>query len=163
MAGDHEHGRDIFIQADGSEEYRDRWVVTSDELLKGEHSGGVCVHADATFEIGVRGHLAGSLSLQPGSTGRIAGTHSGSLRIGPGAVAEVSGEQSGSVHIDRGGLVRVHRGGKLAGSLHVAGVIENRGTRGGSVQLNGGQIRDLDGGVEKQPIKHRDGTEYYSW
>jgi hypothetical protein len=163
MVSDHKHPQDIFIQADGTEEYRDSWVVTSHELLDGKHSGAVCVHADATFEIGERGHLAGSLRLQPGGTGRIAGKHSGSLHVGPGAVAEVTGDQSGSVHVDRGGLVRVQAGGKLAGSLHVAGIIENRGTRGGSVHMSDGHIRDLDGGVVKQPTKRLDGTSYYSW
>jgi len=163
MDRDHEHAQDIFIQADGSEEHRHPWVVASDEQLNGKHSGGVCVHADATFEIGMRGHLAGSLSLRPGGKARIAGRHSGSLHVGPGAVAEVTGEQSGSVHVDRGGLLQVQAGGKLAGSLHVAGMIENRGTRGGSVYMSGGQILDLDGGVEKQPTKGQDGTLYYTW
>lgn len=121
------------------------------------------MHAPSTFEIGPRGHHSGSLRLQPGSSARIAGQHSGSLHVGPNAVVEVTGSQSGSVHVDSGGLVRVHPGGKLAGSLHVSGLIENRGTRGGSEHMNGGEIRDLNGASVKQPVTSRDGTKTYSW
>lgn len=163
MADDHEHTQDVHIQADGSREYRDPWVVTSDDALHGQHSGGVCVHAPSTFEIGPRGQHSGSLRLQPGSSARIAGQHSGSLHVGPDAVVEVTGSQSGSVHVDSGGLVRVHPGGKLAGSLHVSGLIENRGTRGGSEHMNGGEIRDLDGASVNQPVTSTGGTKTYSW
>lgn len=163
MAIDHEHGQDIFIKADGSEEYREPWIVTEDDSLHGQHSGGICVHEGATFEIGSRGQHSGSLRLQPGSKARITGQHSGSLHVGPGAEADVTGSQSGSVHVDRGGLVRVHPGGRLAGSLHVAGLIENRGIRGGSVHMSGGEIRDLDGGTVKQPTTSSDGRNTYRW
>ena len=160
----HEHPSDIHILADGSEELREPWVITDGrETLSGTHSGGVCVHAEASFEIARQGRHSGSLSLQPGSSARIAGQHSGSLHVGAGAVAEVVGSQSGSVHVERGGLVRVQPGGKLAGSLHVAGLIENRGSRGGSVQLSGGVIEDQDGGSVKQPTKGPGGANYYSW
>lgn len=162
MAHDHEHPRDIFIQADGSEEHREPWVVTSDEVLFKAHSGGVCVHQGASFEVASRARLSGSLKLQTGSSARIVGQHSGSLHIAPDAVAEVVGSQSGSVHVERGGLVRVQPGGKLAGSLHVAGLIENRGTRGGSVHMAGGSIEDRDGGSVKQPTRQGD-SNYYNW
>lgn len=144
------HSQDIHIQADGSEEYRDPWVVTESETLVGQHSGSVCVHEDATFEIGRSGQHSGSLRLQPGSRARVVGRHSGSLHVAGGAAAEVLGDQTGSVHVEPGGLVQVHPGGKLAGSLHGAGLIENRGTRGGSDHMTGGEIRDIDGGSEKQ-------------
>jgi hypothetical protein len=160
----HEHYADIFIQADGSEEHREPWVVhNGHETLTGTHSGGVCIHAGASFEIGSRGQLSGSLSLQPGSSARIVGQHSGSLHVGADSVVEVVGSQSGSVHVERRGLVRVQPGGKLAGSLHVAGLIENRGTRGGPVQVIGGAVEDFDGGSVKEPTKSRDGANYYSW
>ncbi|MCZ2819743.1 hypothetical protein O2V63_05320 [Modestobacter sp. VKM Ac-2977] len=160
----HEHALDIHILADGSEERREPWVITDGhETLTEAHSGGVCVHAEASFEIARRGQLSGSLSLQPGSSARIAGQHAGSLHVEAGAVAEVVGDQSGSVHVEDGGLVRVHPGGKLAGSLHVAGLIENRGTRGGSVQLSGGVVEDLDGGSVKQPTEGPRGENVYKW
>lgn len=163
MADDHEHQQDIHIRADGSREYRDTWVVVGDEALHGQHSGAVCVHAPSTFEIGPRGQHSGSLRLRAGSSAWIAGQHSGSLHVGPDAVEEVSGSQSGSVHVDFGGLVGVHPGGQLSGSLHVSGLIENRGTRGGSEHMNGGEIRDLDGAYVKQPVTSSDGTKSYSW
>lgn len=130
MADDHEHPKDIFIQADGFEEQRDPWVVTGDEVLTTAHSGAVCVHEGATFELASRGRLSGSLTLQPGSSARIVGQHSGSLHVEMDAVADALGNQSGSTHVEDGGLVRVHPGGKLVGSLHVAGLIENRGKAG---------------------------------
>jgi hypothetical protein len=158
----HDHPLDIHIQGDGSEEFHEPWVVTRREVLTTTHSGSVCVHEGATFELAGRGQLSGSLTLQAGSSARIVGQHSGSLHVGAESVVDVLGSQSGSVHVDHGGVVRVHPGGKLAGSLHVAGLIENRGTRGGSVHLSGGAIEDLDGGSVKQPVQ-RNGMNYYSW
>jgi hypothetical protein len=163
MASDHEHGQDIFINADGSEEYREPWVVTADDALQGDYSGSICVHEGATFEVGARGTHSGSLTLRPGSRVRIIGTHSGSLRVSRGAAVEVTGHKSGSVHVERGALVKVQPGGRLSGSLHVAGLIENRGTRGGSVHMSGGEIRDLDGGTVKQPTRSSDGISVYYW
>jgi len=162
MADDHEHPRDIVIEADGSEEYRDPWIVTDNEVLSTPYSGSVCVHEGATFEVASRGSLSGSMRLQPGSSARIVGQHSGSLHVEMDAVADVLGSQSGSTHVEDGGVVRVHPGGKLAGSAHVAGLIENRGTRGGSEHMYGGTIRDLDGGTVKQPTRRGDGN-YYNW
>lgn len=161
MVTEHVHAQDVHIQADGSSEYRDPWVVTSDDALHGHYSGGVCVHAPANFEIGLRGQHSGSLRLQSGATAKITGQHSGSLHVGRDAVADVVGNQSGSVHVEQGGVVRVHPGGRLAGSLHVSGLIENWGTRGGSVHLGGGEIRDLDGGTVKQPTRSSDGMNTY--
>ncbi len=41
MARDHEHPqKDIFMQADGSTEYRESLVVTDDESLNGDHLRG---------------------------------------------------------------------------------------------------------------------------
>ena len=162
MAYEHEHPQDVFIQADGSEEYREPWVVTDNEVLATVYSGGVCVHEGATFELAGRGRLFGSLTLQAGSSARIVGQHSGSLHVGANSVVDVVGSQSGSVHVARAGLVRVHPDGTLAGSVHVAGLIENRGTRGGSVHMSGGAIQDLEGGTVKQPTQRDDGS-YYSW
>ncbi|WMY79480.1 hypothetical protein [Citricoccus sp. I39-566] len=162
MAHDHEHPQDVFIQADGSEEYRDPWVVTDNEVLATAHSGCVCVHEGATLELASTGQLSGSLTLQAGSSVRIVGQHSGSLHVGPESVVDVVGSQSGSVHVAHAGLVRVHPGGMLAGSLHVAGLIENRGTRGGSVHMSGGAIQDLEDASVKEPTR-RGGENYYSW
>ena len=161
MAHNHQHPQDIHILADGSEEHREPWVVTDNEVLATAHSGGVCVHEGARFELAGRGQLSGSLRLQSGSSARIVGQHSGSLHVASGSVANIVGSQSGSVHVERGGLVRVHPGGKMAGSLHVAGLIENRGSRAGSEHISGGTIQDLEGGSVKQPIRRGD-RNYYS-
>lgn len=163
MSLEHAHAQDVHIKADGSSEYRDPWVVTSDDALHRQYSGGICVHSPANFEIGAQGQHSGSLRLQPGTTATITGQHSGSLHVEPDAVADVIGNQSGSVHVERGGVVRVHPGGRLAGSLHVSGLIENRGTRGGSVHMGGGEIRDLDGGTVRQPTRSSDGMNIYQW
>jgi hypothetical protein len=106
MAHDHEHPQEVFIQADGSVEYREPWVITDDEVLATAHFGGVCVHEGATLELASKVRLSGSLTLQAGSSARIVGQHSGSLHVGPDSVVDVLGSQSGSVHVERAGLVR---------------------------------------------------------
>lgn len=160
METPHEHPKDIVVKADGSTEYRDQWVVSDDEVLATSHSGGVCVHSGATFELAKGGRLSGSLTLQPGSAARIVGHHSGSLHVGRNSVVDVLGDQSGSVHVNHSGLVKVHPDGKLAGTLHIAGMIENRGTRGGSVHLSGGTVQDVEGGSVKQPTRRSDGNTF---
>lgn len=175
----HGHPQDVFIKSDGSTEYQETWVVSYNESLATVHTGGVCVHEGATFELSSGGQLSGSLTLQAGSSARISGRHAGSLtlqagcharidgqhagslHVGPDSVVDVVGSQSGSVHVARTGLVRVHPGGKLAGSLKVAGLVENRGIRGGEVRSSGGVIHDLEGGSVEQPIR-REGVNYYS-
>ena len=161
MSIDHEHSQDIFI-TDGSEERRDSWVIEEHRQLTGQHHGSICVHQDAEFTLELGAHHSGSLTFRPGSVGRIFGKHSGSLHVAPTARVEILGDQSGSVHIEPGGLLRVDEGGKLAGSLHVAGQIENRGVRGGSVHLAGGEIHDLDNGTVKTAT-HRNGMSFYEW
>lgn len=161
MWDDHEHIQDIFI-ADGSERRQDPWVIGEDQQLAGPHSGSICVHDGAEFTIGLRAHHSGSLTFRTGSVGRIVGKHSGSLYVANGARVEVSGDQSGSTHVEAGALLSVEQGGKLAGSLYVAGQIENRGVRGGSVSLAGGEIRDLDRGTVKEPTQ-RNGMTFYQW
>jgi hypothetical protein len=159
-----EHPQDVFVGADGSEEYRDPWVVDSDDQLGGSHSGSICVHGGANFEIARGAHHSGSLSFQMGSSGRIIGRHSGSLYLGEQSNVEVVGDQSGTVNVDPGAVLKVAPGGKLAGTLHVAGLIENRGVRGGTVQADGGgEVRDVDGGVVKPPTSMRDGRAIYRW
>jgi hypothetical protein len=163
MAYDHDHSDDIFIGADGRSERRSQRVVDADEALTGPYSGGICVHAGATFEISRGGEHSGSLTFRSGSGGRIVGRHSGSLHVSERSDVLVVGDQSGSVHVDSGAVLKVAAGGKLAGSLHVAGLIENRGLRGGSVHLEGGEIRDVDGGTVKQPTSTGEGTAVYNW
>lgn len=163
MGHEHEHRLDIFVGSDGSEERRGPWVVDNDSDLTSSYSGSICVHPGAVFEITRYGHHSGSLTFQPGSVGRIIGKHSGSLHVAEEAHVEVLGDQSGSVHIDAGAVLRVAPSGKLAGTLNVAGVVENRGVRGGSIRLAGGQVHDVDGGAVKQPSTNRDGTSIYRW
>jgi hypothetical protein len=163
MAYDHDHSDDILVGADGRRERRRQWVLDADEALAGSYSGSICVHAGATFEISRRGQHSGSLTFRPGSGGRIVGLHSGSLHVAERSDVEVVGDQNGSVHVDSGAVLKVAPGGKLAGSLHVAGLIENRGLRGGSVHLEGGEVRDVDGGTVKQPVSSGEGNAVYYW
>lgn len=162
MSMDHEHSRDIFIRPNGDEERQGPWIIESSEHLNGQHSGSICVHDGAEFTIPPGARHSGSLTFRSGSTGRILGKHSGSLHIGPNAVVEVIGDQSGSVHVEYGALLKVAVTGKLAGSLHVSGTIENRGVRGGSVHLASGEIQDIDGGTVKEPVQ-KNGMDFYGW
>lgn len=162
MQSAHEHGLEITINADGSRTTRPSKVVTDTELLAGSYAGGICVHEGAVFTIAEAGRLSGSLTFRSGSTGVIVGRHSGSLHVSDGASVEVVGDQSGSVHVDAGGIVVVAPTGRLAGSLHVAGLIENRGVRGGSVHLAGGAIHDI-GGTVKQPQTSDGNVAFYNW
>lgn len=162
MSADHEHNQDIFSKTDGSEEFRDPWVIEGDDRLSRTHDGSVCVHEGATFTIARGADLRGSLTLRAGSSAQIDGRHSGSLTVSEDAVATVVGDQSGSVTVQAGGQVDVADGGKLAGSLTIAGLVVNRGIRGGTVTLRGGEVRDVDGGSEKPP-EVRDGQNVYRW
>lgn len=161
MRDNHEHSQDIFI-TDESEERREAWIIEEHQQLFGQHNGSICVHEAAEFTLALGAHHSGSLTFRPGSVGRILGKHSGSLHVARTARVEVLGDQSGSVHIESGALLQVEPGGKLAGSLYVAGQIENRGVRGGTVHLAGGNIRDIDSGTVKEPT-HRNGMSVYEW
>lgn len=158
----HEHSQDITINADGSETYSETTVVDSDGMLTGVHSGSVCVHEPARYTIATGATHDGSLAFEPGSAGSIDGVHNGSLHVEAGAVVEVHGAQNGSTHVATGGLVRVAPTGRLSGSLHVDGLVENRGVRGGSMHPADADVRDLDGGSVKQP-QMRNGRAYYTW
>jgi hypothetical protein len=151
---DHEHHPDI---VDGVEV--PRRVVETDEQVVGTHQRSICVEAGAHLEI--VGTQQGSVTFQPGSTGSIIGQLQGSLHVATGAVVTVSGRQDGSVHVARGGVLKIEPGGRVAGSLHNDGVIENAGTRGG--HLSGeGTLHDLDGATVRQPVV-KDGSTYYVW
>ncbi|UKA73392.1 hypothetical protein [Arthrobacter sp. FW306-06-A] len=161
MNADHEHRQDTFI-TNGVEELREPRIIEGHEELTTHYDGSICVHEGAEFTLAAGAGHSGSLTFRPGSAGYILGKHSGSLHVAPTATVEVAGDQSGSVHIDSGGFLKVEKGGKLAGSLHVAGQVENRGVRGGSVHLAGGEIRDLDTGTVKEPVV-KNGMSYYRW
>jgi len=162
MTYDHEHQDDILITSGGADEYRPMWVVEGDETLSTKHSGGICVENGASFRITSSGQHSGSLTFRPGSAGTIVGQHSGSLEEHPETDVVVEGAQSGSVHVSAGATLKVAASGRLAGSLHVEGTIENRGQRGGSEHIFGGQVLDIDGGTVKQPAL-RNGAKYYEW
>lgn len=157
----HEHENDVFVGSDGSRELREPRVVEGSESLADAFSGGICVHEGANFEVSQGGHHSGSLKFQPDSTGRIVGEHSGSLHVPHNCEVQIIGRQSGAVHVGAGGVLKVEPSGRLAGSLHVAGLIENRGVRAGRVHLNGGEVLDVDGGTMKQPTTDADGTRVY--
>lgn len=135
---DHSHPNDVFIKAGGVEVEKPPLIIDGDKTLSGTHSGSVCVH-DGTLTI-VRGAtLNRSLTVQPSAHVAIHGVHNGSLTIGSSATGEVLGAQNGSVHVEANGALRVAIGGRLAGSLTVAGQIENAGLRGGTVTKIGGK------------------------
>jgi hypothetical protein len=142
----------------GNEE-RPQLVIEHDDQLAGTHDGTVCVHAGA--ELTVLGNQRGTVSFRSGSTGVVVGAIRGSLHVASGAIVVIQGGQHGSVQIDHWGVVRVDAGGKLAGSLHVDGLVENRGIRGGAAS-GGGEIRDVDGGQVMQPLIVN-GVHFYNW
>lgn len=106
MPSDHDHSQDVFINADGSEELRDLWLIEENAALDGKHSGGICVHDQGTFTITAIGHHSGSLTFRSGSSGRIEGKHSGSLHVSARSEVEVAGDQSGSVYVAEGDSLR---------------------------------------------------------
>lgn len=150
----HEHTLDFF----GSER-RPPLVIEEAHALQGSHQGSVCVHEGAHLDL--LGTQNGSVSLRPNSTVALIGTHNGSLHVSEGSRVEITGAQNGSVHVDAGGTVLVGPTGKLAGSLHVDGVILNEGIRGGSVH-GPGEVRDVNGGRVKQPVVEN-GMSVYRW
>ncbi|WP_454044670.1 hypothetical protein [Cellulosimicrobium sp. Marseille-Q8652] len=158
----HEHPQNITINADGSESYAETTVIESDGMLTGMHSGSTCVHEPARYTISSGATHNGSLAFQSGTAGSIDGANNGSLHVAADAVVEIRGAQNGSTHVAAGGIVRVAPTGRLAGSLHVDGLIENRGVREGTVYPTDADIRDLDGGTVTQPQTH-DGAAYYTW
>ncbi|SEO07469.1 hypothetical protein [Cryobacterium luteum] len=159
---DHSHPNDIFIKAGGVEVEKPPLVIDGDNTLSGTHNGSVCVH-DGTLII-LRGATHnGSLTVQPSAHVTIHGVHNGSLTIGSSATSEVLGAQNGSVHVDVNGALRVAIGGRLAGSLTVAGRIENAGVRGGTVTKIGGEVIDLPGSTIKEARRSAEGANVISW
>lgn len=151
----HEHGKDLF----GSEE-RDQLVVDERTfVLRGTRQGTICVHGDC--EISVVGVQQGSLTLRPNSRATISGDVRGTKHVGEGAQVLVSGSINGTVHVDRGGVVSITPSGRLAGTLHVDSVVENRGVRGGPVKGDG-RVEDIDGGRAVQPTVEN-GANIYRW
>lgn len=134
--------------------------ISEDGVFVGTHQGGVVVAANVTWRL--EGTIQGSLRLGNGAVVEIYGSHQGSLHVSAGAKVIVHSTQQGSSHVAAGGLVEVMRTGRLAGSLHVEGLIINRGERGGSVHGNG-QVEDEDGGRVRQPTRYIDGGAVYEW
>lgn len=131
-----------------------------DHPLNSLHSyGSVCVHVGARLI--VRGVQNGSVSSRPTATGVVRGTVNGSVTVAEGGRVEVVGSINGSVHVEEGGLNHIAPSGKLAGSLHVNGVIENEGVRGGPV-TGYGDVRDVGTGRVRQPVVEN-GVIAYRW
>lgn len=150
----HAHAMDLF----GDEE-RPPLIIERDDHLTGTHDGTVCVHAGASLVIS--GKQRGTTTFRTGSSGTVTGAILGTLHLASGAVVAIEGTLSGSVHVERGAVLRVEPGGKLAGSLRVDGLVENRGTRGGAVSGTG-DVHDVDGGQVKQP-RTVDGMQLFDW
>ncbi|RZU66983.1 hypothetical protein EV379_3358 [Microterricola gilva] len=159
---DHSHPNDIFIDAGGLQVEQATLVIDGDSTLNGAHNGSVCVH-NGTLTIVQGATHNGSLAVQPGAQVAIHGAQNGSLTIGADATGEVRGAQNGSVHVDAGGVLRVAVGGRLAGSLSVAGLIENAGVRGGTVTKYGGTVIDLPGSTVKEPQVGANGAKIFHW
>lgn len=150
----HDHVDDFF----GSER-RPPLVVEESFVVSGTREGSICVHRGATLTIA--GTQIGTVALRSGSSLVVRGIQNGTLRVGPDSSVEVHGAVNGSVHVEPRGRVHVLPGAKLAGSLHVDGIVENQGLRGGRVS-GSGFVRDLDGGSEKQP-RIENGNRIYYW
>lgn len=123
------------------------------------HRGGVIVQPDVNLI--VRGQHQGSLHVRQGAHVEIAGRHQGSLHLDTGATVTVTGSQQGSSHLEVGSLLEVSAHATLQGSIHNAGTVHNRGTRGGSVS-GSGEIADLAGSRVVQPVLEG-GTWVYRW
>lgn len=158
----HTHDDDIQIDPDGKTTTKPKKVVAESETLHGDYMGGICVHS-GTFTIGPGASHSGSLRILPAAQVIIRGSHNGSLHVSDHAQATVHGRQSGSVHVASDGRVLVERNGRLAGSLHNSGVIENKGIRGGTDHSLGGQIIDLPGGTVRSPSRTVNGASVYEW
>jgi len=157
---DHSHPNDIFIKAGGVEVEKPPLVIDGDNTLNKTHNGSVCVH-DGTLII-VRGATHnGSLTVRPSTHVATHGVPNGSLTIGSSATSDVLGAQNGSVQVDANGALRMAIGGRLAGSLTVAGRIENAGVRGGTVTNIGGKVTDLRGSTIKEPQRGADGANVF--
>lgn len=159
---DHSHPNDIFIGADGVRVEKSPLVIDGDKTLSGTHNGSVCVHNGA-LTIGQSATHNGSLAVLTSARVVIHGVHNGSLSIGSSATSEVLGAQNGSVHVDDDGTLLVASGGRLAGSLTVAGRIENAGVRGGTVNNIGGEVIDLPGSTVMEPQRGADGANVFRW
>ncbi|WP_153004300.1 hypothetical protein [Microbacterium testaceum] len=160
---DHSHPDNIHIGPRGERTTEPMKVVDADETLHGLYSGGTCIH-QATYTVATRAVTNGSMRVSEGGSFVVHGTHNGSLHVDDGAIVDIFGSHNGSTHVSPGGLVRVHPAAKLAGSLHVGGLIENRGARGGTVTTYGnGEVRDMDGSIVKQPEISGSGARVYKW
>lgn len=134
-------------------------VIDQDDDLRRAHNGSICVHGDATLTI--YGTVNGSLHLRPRGRVVIVGSHNGSLHLQPGAEVIVNGRQAGSSHVSVNAHLQVGERGRLAGSLHNSGVVDNYGERGGNVH-GSGQINDHPGSHIQQPVE-RNGVSHYEW
>lgn len=158
----HSHSYDIIIESGGVEREVPTLVVEEDETLRGEHNGPVCVHK-GTLIIARGASHNGSLAVQSDAHVSVLGVHNGSLTISSSGSAEVVGAQNGSTHVGDSGLLRVSAGGRLAGSLTVAGRVENAGARGGSVAELGGELVDLPGSSVRHPERSANGALIFRW
>lgn len=158
----HFHPNDVFIEAGGIRREVPALVIEGNETLQGTHNGSVCVHS-GTLIIARGARHNGSLTVRPAAHLSVLGTHNGSLTVSSSASVDVTGAQNGSTHVDDGGVLRVAAGGRLAGSLTVAGLVKNAGERGGSAAELGGKIVDLPGSSVKDAERSADGTFTYRW
>lgn len=127
--------------------------------LTGTHNGSVYVGPGAHLVLS--GTLNGSLSVEPSGEVDVVGIHNGSLSVARSGTVRVFGRSNGSVHVELGGIVHVARGARLAGALHIEGLVVNQGERGGPLS-GSGEVRDEPGSSVKQPVV-RNGTSYYQW
>jgi hypothetical protein len=132
------------------------WLVTTAQELASSYSG--AVHVQAHFVIAQEGLHYGPLCFEAGSTGQVVGEHLGPLVLGEGASVEIQGHHNGPVEIGLDAVVKVLPGGRLSGSLKVAGLVENHGVRAGNTVLAGGELHDIEGGTVEAPVITRSVT-----
>ena len=133
-------------------------IIETDQQLADSFAGAVQVHQGAHFELMRKTQHYGPLFFHAGSQGRLVGEHLGPLDLGSGSTVEVGGLQNGPVEIAAGAVLKIAPGGRLAGSIRVTGLVENRGIRAGNTVLAGGEVHDIDGGVVEPPIITRSAT-----
>ncbi|QIS40564.1 hypothetical protein GW571_14785 (plasmid) [Clavibacter capsici] len=159
---DHHHPTSINIAQDGTRTEVPTRVVDGSGTMKGTSSTPVCVHS-GTFTLPLGATLNGSLTIRTAGHAVISGTLNGSLHVAAAATVAIDGRQNGSVQVDDEGLVEVLPSGQVAGSLTLAGRLENGGTRGGSVTIRGGELVDLPGATIREPERLADGSHLYRW
>lgn len=107
---EHQHGFDLIAG-----QRTPQRVVTGQETLSGTQRGSICVHVGA--HLIVAGTQQGTVTFRSGGSGSIIGAVQGTLNVAQGAEVDITGQQLGTVHVEHDGVVTVHSGGTIAGTI----------------------------------------------